>query len=97
MPPILSIIEEKPNVAHDPEGMLNFKEIIDVKMTPTPELATNKADCVIIMTEWDIYKNLDLESLLERMNGNVLIDGRRALNAKKADEVGFDYKTIGLG
>jgi len=84
-------------VAHDPEGMPNFKEIIDVKMTPTPELATEKADCVIIMTEWDVYKKIDLESLLERMNGNVLIDGRRALNAKKADKIGFDYKTIGLG
>ena len=95
---IRELMEKGANVvAHDPEGMLNFKEIIDVKMTPTPELATNKADCVIIMTEWDIYKNLDLESLLERMNGNVLIDGRRALNAKKADKIGFDYKTIGLG
>ncbi len=95
---IRELMEKGANiVAHDPEGMLNFKEIIDVKMTPTPELATEKADCVIIMTEWDIYKNLDLKLLLERMNGNVLIDGRRALNAKKADEVGFDYKTIGLG
>ena len=95
---IRELMEKGANVvAHDPEGMLNFKEIIDVKMTPTPELATNKADCVIIMTEWDVYKNLDLESLLERMNGNVLIDGRRALNAKKADKIGFDYKTIGLG
>jgi len=95
---IRELMERGANVvAHDPEGMLNFKEIMDVKMTPTPELATEKADCVIIMTEWDIYKNLDLESLLERMNGNILIDGRRALNAKKADEVGFDYKTIGLG
>ena len=95
---IRELMEKGANiVAHDPEGMLNFKEIIDVKMTPTPELATERADCVIIMTEWDIYKNLDLKLLLERMNGNVLIDGRRALNAKKADEVGFDYKTIGLG
>ena len=95
---IRELMEKGANiVAHDPEGMLNFKEIIDVKMTPTPELATEKADCVIIMTEWNIYKNLDLKLLLERMNGNVLIDGRRALNAKKADEVGFDYKTIGLG
>ena len=95
---IRELMEKGANiVAHDPEGMLNFKEIIDVKMTPTPELATEKADCVIIMTEWDIYKNLDLKLLLEQMNGNVLIDGRRALNAKKADEVGFDYKTIGLG
>ena len=49
------------------------------------------------MTEWNIYKNLDLRSLLERMNGNVLIDGRRTLNAKEAEKTGFDYKTIGLG
>ena len=95
---IKELMEKGANiVAHDPEGMPNFKEIIDVKMTPTPELATEKADCVIIMTEWDVYKKMDLESLLERMNGNVLIDGRRALNAKKADKIGFDYKTIGLG
>ena len=33
--------------AHDPEGMANFKEIIDIPMMPTPELATEKADCVI--------------------------------------------------
>ena len=83
--------------AHDPEGMANFKEIIDIPMMPTPELATEKADCVIIMTEWNIYKNLDLRSLLERMNGNVLIDGRRTLNAEEAEKTGFDYKTIGLG
>ena len=66
-------------------------------MMPTPELATEKADCVIIITEWNIYKNLDLRSLLERMDGNVLIDGRRTLNAKEAEKTGFDYKTIGLG
>ena len=66
-------------------------------MMPTLEQATEKADCVIIMTEWNIYKNLDLQTLLERMNGNVLIDGRRAINAKEAEKTGFDYKTIGLG
>ena len=95
---IKELIEKGAEVtAHDPEGMSNFKEIIDIPMMPTLELATEKADCVIIMTEWNIYKNLDLQTLLERMNGNVLIDGRRALNAKEAEKTGFDYKTIGLG
>tara|TARA_B100000902_G_scaffold240651_1_gene227937 strand:+ start:92 stop:1396 length:1305 start_codon:yes stop_codon:yes gene_type:complete len=84
-------------IAHDPEGMSNFKEIIDIQMMPTPELAAEKADCVIIMTEWNLYKELNLELLLKKMNGNVLIDGRRALNAKEAEKIGFDYKTIGLG
>ena len=49
------------------------------------------------MTEWEEYQNLDLELLLRRMAGNVLIDGRRALNSNEAERIGFDYKTIGLG
>jgi hypothetical protein len=34
---------------------------------------------------------------LENMAGNVLIDGRRALNFKEVEKLDFDYKTIGLG
>ena len=49
------------------------------------------------MTEWNLYKDLDLELLLRRMAGNVLIDGRRALDANEAAQIGFDYKTVGLG
>jgi UDPglucose 6-dehydrogenase len=95
---IKDLIEKGANVtAHDPEGMTNFKEIVEIPMTATPELATEKADCVILMTEWEEYQNLDLELLLRRMAGNVLIDGRRALNSNEAERVGFDYKTIGLG
>ena len=95
---IKDLIEKGANVtAHDPEGMANFKEIVDIPMTATPELATEKADCVILMTEWEEYQNLDLELLLRRMAGNVLIDGRRALNSNEAERIGFDYKTIGLG
>ena len=95
---IKDLIEKGANVtAHDPEGMTNFRKIVDIPMTATPELATEKADCVIIMTEWEEYKNLDLKLLLRRMNGNVLIDGRRVLDSNEAERIGFDYKTIGLG
>ena len=95
---IKDLIERGANVtAHDPEGMTNFRKIVDIPMTATPELATEKADCVIIMTEWEEYKNLDLKLLLRRMNGNVLIDGRRVLDSNEVERLGFDYKTIGLG
>ena len=36
--------------------MTNFRKIVDIPMTATPELATEKADCVIIMTEWESTK-----------------------------------------
>ena len=95
---IKELISEGANViAHDPKGMSNFKEIIDVEMAPSPEIATKNSDCVIIMTEWNEYKEIDLKKLLENMAGNVLIDGRRALNHKDVKKMGFDYKTIGLG
>lgn len=95
---IKELIKEGANViAHDPKGMANFKEIINIEMAPTSEIATKNSDCVIIMTEWNEYKRIDLKKLLKNMNGNVLIDGRRALNYKEVEKIGFDYKTIGLG
>ena len=40
---------------------------------------------------------MNLEKMLENMNGNVLIDGRRAFDSSEVEKIGFDYKTIGLG
>ena len=82
---------------HDPKAMANFKELSDINMANTIEEAVNKADCIILMTEWDDYKKMNLKWLKNKMNGNVIIDGRRAFSPKNMEENGFDYKTIGLG
>ena len=49
------------------------------------------------MTEWNQYKEINLEQLRKNMKGNVIIDGRRIFNKVSVEEAGFDYKTIGLG
>ena len=49
------------------------------------------------MTEWQEYINLDYELIKQKMSGNVIIDGRRAFDYRRMEEVGFDYKAIGLG
>ena len=84
-------------IGHDPEGMENFKELIDIETADSIEKAVNKADCVILMTEWKEYIDMYLKMLKDRMSGNVIIDGRRAFDPKLVEEAGFDYRAIGLG
>tara|TARA_B100000029_G_C17497217_1_gene931388 strand:+ start:147 stop:1451 length:1305 start_codon:yes stop_codon:yes gene_type:complete len=82
---------------HDPEAMTNFREIVDIEMAATSIEAIDEADCVILMTEWQEYINLDYKLIKEKMSGNVVIDGRRAFDYRQMEEEGFDYKAIGLG
>ena len=84
-------------VGHDPEAMDNFKELIEVNTVPSVEEAIEKADCVILMTEWKEYTKINLKMLRNRMSGNVIIDGRQAFNPEQIEKAGFDYRTIGLG
>ena len=77
--------------------MTNFKEISDIKMCDTALDSLSEADCLILMTEWQEYINLDYELIKQKMSGNVIIDGRRAFDYRRMEEVGFDYKAIGLG
>jgi UDPglucose 6-dehydrogenase len=84
-------------VGHDPEAMDNFKELIEVNTAPSVEEAVEKADCVILMTEWKEYTKINLKMLRNRMSGNVIIDGRRAFNPEQIENAGFDYRAIGLG
>ena len=77
--------------------MNNFKEIIDIEMRATAKEALAEADCLILMTEWKEYMDLDYKTVKQQMSGNVVIDGRRAFDYRRMEEAGFDYKTIGLG
>jgi len=84
-------------VGHDPEAMDNFKELMEVNTAPSVEETVEKADCVILMTEWKEYTKINLKMLRNRMSGNVIIDGRRAFNPEQIEAAGFDYRAIGLG
>ena len=95
---IKKLVEEGAIVTgHDPEAMSNFKEIIDINMANNSKEALDEADCLILMTEWKEYIDLDYKLIKQRMSGNVVIDGRRAFDYKRMEEEGFDYKAIGLG
>lgn len=88
--------------AYDPVSGKMFLEALKkytknpLKVTRTAMSAAQGADALIILTEWDEFRSLDLSLLKKKMRGNVLIDGRNILDPAEAKEAGFVYKGIGI-
>jgi UDPglucose 6-dehydrogenase len=55
------------------------------------------ADALVLVTEWDEFRTLDLTSLARRMAHRVFIDGRNLLPGAAARRAGFNYTGIGGG
>jgi UDPglucose 6-dehydrogenase len=55
------------------------------------------ADAVVLVTEWDEFRNIDLGAVAEAMAGDVLIDGRNALAPEAVRAAGLVYEGIGRG
>jgi len=53
------------------------------------------ADALVVVTEWDEFRTIDLPKLSQMMNRPVLIDGRNVFNSAEASKAGFDYSGIG--
>jgi UDPglucose 6-dehydrogenase len=57
--------------------------------------ACKNADALIIVTEWNEFRNPDYEKLGSQLKNKVIFDGRNALNPKDVKKHGFDYYCIG--
>ncbi len=53
------------------------------------------ADAMVVVTEWDEFRRLDLPALASAMNKAILVDGRNIFNPEEAMAAGFDYAGIG--
>lgn len=53
------------------------------------------ADAVILVTEWNEFKQIDLDRLGSKMRNRLLFDGRRVYQRAAAEAAGFEYHTIG--
>lgn len=82
--------------AYDPEAMRNSAVLFPtVHYCNTMYEAVENADALIIMTEWDEFKHLNLERVKGLMHGTIIIDARNLLDAHKAMQLGFYYDGIG--
>jgi UDPglucose 6-dehydrogenase len=99
IPIINNLIKEGANVtAYDPVAMPVARTIFKTKIryaTSATE-CLRKADCCIIVTEWDEFKKLKPEDFTENMRQAILIDGRRIYNAEEFSRK-LKFVAIGLG
>jgi UDPglucose 6-dehydrogenase len=78
--------------AHDPKAMENFAQEYEEVLYCD---AVKGADAVVIMTEWNIYRNIDTERLKKLMAGRIILDARNVLDAERVKEAGFLYQGVG--
>ncbi len=68
-----------------------------VHMQPDPYALAEGCDALIINTEWNEFKHLDLERLKELLNAPIIMDGRNIYDPAQMAALGFKYAGIGRG
>jgi len=81
---------------YDPQAEENARRIIkDVIFSKDPYDAAKGADLVIILTEWNEFKEMNLKKLKEVLKTPRIIDARNVFEPEKLKRLGFEY--IGVG
>jgi UDPglucose 6-dehydrogenase len=84
--------------AYDPVAMPNAQRILDrVEFCDSAYAAATGADAVILVTEWNEFKQLDMARLKGLMRQAVLLDGRNIYDPVRMSELGFTYRGMGRG
>lgn len=82
--------------AYDPEGMKIATDMMpDVMMAESSYDAAENADAVVIVTEWDAFRALDLNKLSSLMKGKALVDLRNIYHPADVTKSGLEYTSIG--
>jgi UDPglucose 6-dehydrogenase len=82
--------------AHDPKAMERFRQSFPgIHYHDSEFAAARDADLVLILTEWNEYRNIDLQKVRAAMRGDLLFDVRNVLEADAARALGFRYYGTG--
>jgi UDPglucose 6-dehydrogenase len=84
-------------MAYDPEAMGNVKRTIGDKISYAVNQyqALEKADALIIATEWSEFRTPDFEMINERLKNKVIFDGRNLFDVKQITDMGYHYESVG--
>jgi UDPglucose 6-dehydrogenase len=82
--------------AYDPEGMEQARAVMDdVEFCSDPYAAATAADALVIVTEWDEFRALDLDRIAGILTQPVLVDLRNIYSPDEAARAGLRYHGIG--
>ena len=85
--------------AHDPQGVAEAKPLLPDSITYVDDIydTLNDADAVVLMTEWNAYRGLNMDEVKKRMKGTAFIDLRNVYEPDTMKQAGFDYVCVGRG
>jgi UDPglucose 6-dehydrogenase len=84
--------------AYDPAAAENAAAVTqDVRFAATPYEAVEGADAVVLVTEWNEFRHLDLARLKTLMRRPLLIDGRNLYDPEQLFNNGFEYVGVARG
>jgi UDPglucose 6-dehydrogenase len=82
--------------AHDPAAVANFRAFHeDLNYCRNPYEACAGADIVILVTEWNQYRQLDFETIAASVRGKAFLDCRNVYNRPHLERFGFRYDCFG--
>ncbi|MBI2544546.1 MAG: UDP-glucose/GDP-mannose dehydrogenase family protein [Candidatus Rokubacteria bacterium] len=83
--------------AYDPVATENARALLPRSVTycASPYEAAEKADALVLVTEWNEFKFLNLERLRSLMRRPVIFDGRNLYEPERMRRLGFEYHSIG--
>lgn len=82
--------------AYDPRAMEKARIVLtDVEYCPDPYEAARGSDALLIITEWNEFRNLDLLKIRESLRQPVIIDGRNMFDPAEMNRLGFTYRGVG--
>jgi UDPglucose 6-dehydrogenase len=84
---------------HDPEAMGNVRAIYGDRIVycDRPYGAIDGADGLVIVTEWQEFRNPDFEVIKRLLKEKVVFDGRNLYDPKQMSDFGLTYYAIGRG
>jgi UDPglucose 6-dehydrogenase len=94
-----ALIKHGANVrAYDPVAMEVAQPLLpNVEMVSDPYSMAEGCDALLVVTEWNEFKQLDLERIRDCMNEPVLFDARNIYDPEKMGYLGFKYRGFGRG
>jgi UDPglucose 6-dehydrogenase len=95
---INALLEEGATItAFDPEAMANVKQLLGdkIQIAETQYEALEKADALLIATEWNEFRTPDFNKIGQLLKGKIIFDGRNLFDIAAMEKLGYHYESIG--
>ena len=81
---------------HDPKAMDKARAVLpNVTFVDDMNDVAQGCDAIVVATEWDEFKKLDLERSRKALSAPIMFDGRNLFDPEEMEKLGWIYKSIG--